>query len=170
VRAAVAVAAEVGELGAARGLNRSAALHRGRVEQHQLVAGAGAVGSEDADEPLDRVPEPAPALVEAGLLGQLGEQLAQALVGHRQEAAVGGDAHDRLGHAERDDLRVCDPAAGVSWLLRQEIVRRAVNGCEESVEVGVHRGLQVSGELVTADFGLSSTNPANTASAVESVI
>jgi hypothetical protein len=108
--------------------------------------------------------------VEAGLPRQLRKQVAQALVGHGEEAAVGGKTHDRLGHAERDDLRVCDPATGVPWLLRQEIVRRAENGGEEQVEVGVHRGLQVSGVVDTADFGLSSKNPSKTASAVESVI
>jgi hypothetical protein len=170
MRLAVAIAAEVGQLGAAGSLDRSAALHRGRVEQHHLVVSAGAVGGEDSDEPLDRVPEAAPALVEARLLGQLGEQPTQALGGHGQEAPIGRDTHDRLGHAERDDLRVCDPAAGVSWPLRQEIVRRAVNGSEEQVEVGVHRGLPVSGVVNTADFGLSSKNPSNTASAVESTI
>jgi hypothetical protein len=75
-----------------------------------------------------------------------------------------------LGDAEGDDLRVCDPAAGVSWLARQEIVRRAINGDAESVEVGVHRGLQVDGDLITADFGLSASNPSITAIAVESTI
>ena len=52
---------------------------------------------------------------------------------------------------ERDDLRVCDPAPAVSWLLRQEIVGRAINGREESVEVGVHRGLLIIGVVDTAD-------------------
>jgi len=40
----------------------------------------------------------------------------------------------------------------------------------QSVEVGVHRGLQVSGVLGTADFGLSAQNPPTTATAVESLI
>jgi hypothetical protein len=75
-----------------------------------------------------------------------------------------------LRHAERDDLRVCDPSTGVSWPLRQEIVRRAENGDAESVEVGVHRGLQVDGALDTADFGLSAKNPSDTATPVESTI
>jgi len=75
-----------------------------------------------------------------------------------------------LGNAERDDLRVCDATAGVSWLLRQEIVRRAINGDAESVEVGEQRGLLVDGVLGTADFGLSATNPSNTTNAVESII
>jgi hypothetical protein len=40
----------------------------------------------------------------------------------------------------------------------------------KSVEVGVHRGLQVDGVLDTADFGLSVLNPFTTAIAVESII
>jgi hypothetical protein len=89
------------------------------------------------------------------LLGQLGEEIAEALAGNRQETAIGGDAHDRLGDTEGCDLGVGDPATGVSGLLRQEIVRRAINGSAESVEVGVHRGLSVDGCFSTADFGLS---------------
>lgn len=62
-------------------------------------------------------------------------------------------------HAERDDLRICDPAAGVSWPFGQEIVCRAENRGEAQVEVGVHRGLPVDGDLDTADFDHSSKIP-----------
>jgi hypothetical protein len=41
---------------------------------------------------------------------------------------------------------------------------------QESVEVGVQRGLQVDGVFSSADFGLSAQNPSNTAAAVESLI
>jgi len=72
-----------------------------------------------------------------------------------------------LADAESDDLSVGDPAAGVIRLAGQEIVRHAINGGEESVEVGVHRGLQVDGEnLITADFGLSSPIPSTSAASV----
>jgi hypothetical protein len=108
--------------------------------------------------------------VEAGLFGQLGEEIAKALSGDRQEAAVGGDAHDRLGNAERGYLGVSDPSASISRSLGQEIVRRAINGSAESVEVGVHRGLSVDGDLITADFGLSASNPLPTGNLVESLI
>jgi hypothetical protein len=108
--------------------------------------------------------------VEAWLLGQLGEEVIEALVGNGEEAAVGGDAHDRLGDAEGRDLGVADPAASVSGLLGQEIVCRAINDGAESVEVGVHRGLSVDGCFSTADFGLSASNPSITAFAVESTI
>lgn len=80
-----------------------------------------------------------------------------------EKARVLGDPQDRLGDAEGDDLGVGDPAAGVLGLARQEIVRHAINGDEECVEVGVHRGRLVDGEyLITADFGLSSPNPSIT--------
>jgi hypothetical protein len=69
------------------------------------------------------------------------EQAPELLARGLEETAVAGDAHDRLGDAEGDDLRVCDDAAGVSWRFAQEIVSRAINGGAEKVEVGVHRGL-----------------------------
>jgi hypothetical protein len=55
-------------------------------------------------------------------------------------------------------------------LLRQEIVGRAINGSAESVDIGVHRGLLVNGDLITADFGLSASNPLPTGIPVESII
>ena len=94
----------------------------------------------------------------------------EALGRDREEAAVAWDAHDGLGDAERDDLGVRDPAAGVARSLGQEIVGRAINGGAESVEVGVQRGLLVDGAVNTADFGLSALNPLITALAVESTI
>src|ERR1700710_1527370 len=115
-------------------------------------------------------PRRAPRLWKAGLLGQLGKEVVQALAGDREEATVRGDAHDRLGDAEGRYLGIGDPAAGVPWLLGQEIVCRAINGGAESVEVGVHRGLSVDGCFSTVDFGLSASNPLLTAVAVESTI
>ena len=91
--------------------------------------------------------------------GSSGKRSRKALASDCQEAAIGGDAHDRLGDAEGRDLGVGDPAPGVSRLLGQEIVRRAINGGAESVEVGVHRGLSVDGCFSTVDFGLSASNP-----------
>ncbi|HEU4707198.1 MAG TPA: hypothetical protein VFS64_08430 [Solirubrobacterales bacterium] len=108
--------------------------------------------------------------MESGLLGQLREEIAKVLSGDCQEAAIGGDAHDRLGDAESRNLSIGDPATCVSWLRGQEIVCRAINDGAESVEVGVHRGLSVDGCFSTADFGLSASNPSITAFAVESTI
>src|SRR5436305_1397149 len=92
------------------------------------------------------------------------------LVGDLEEAAVAGDPHDRVRDAERDDLRVCDDPTGVPCRFRQEIVRRAIDGDAEGVEVGVHRDLLVDGVLSTADFDPSAQSPSNTATAVESLI
>lgn len=120
-------------------------------------------GGEDADEPLDRLGQTGSALVEAGLLGQFREEIAKALAGDCQEAAVRGYAHDFLGDAERGDLGVGDSAVSVSGLLRQEIVCRAINDGAENVEVGVHRGLSVDGCFSTVDFGLSALKSSITA-------
>jgi hypothetical protein len=88
----------------------------------------------------------------------------EALSGRGQEALVGGDSHDRLGDGEGDELGVGERSSVIGGLLGQEIVRHAINGDAEGVEVGVHRGLQVDGEfLITADFGLSASNPSITA-------
>ena len=62
--------------------------------------------------------------------------------------------------------RVCDPSAGVPPPPGQEIVRRAINGHEKSVELGVHVASRSTMPLDTADFGLFSQKPSNTAAAV----
>lgn len=90
------LAAGVGELGATSRLDRAPTLHRDRVEQYELVVEAGALEGEYATEPVDRLGQPAPALVVARLLGQLGEQVREPPPGDRQKAAVGGDPHDGL--------------------------------------------------------------------------
>src|SRR6188474_27286 len=168
--AAPAVVGRIRESRAARRLHGAGALKRGGVDEQHLVVEARGLGGKDADEPLDRLGQAGSSLVEAGLLGQLGEEIAKTLAGDRQEAAIGGDTHDRLGDAEGCDLRVGDSAAGVSRFLGQEIVCRAINDGAESVEVGVHRGLSVDGCFSTADFGLSALKSSITAFAVESTI
>ena len=80
------------------------------------------------------------------------------------------EPHDRLCHAQRDELGVGDLTTRICRGARQEIVGCAINDRAESVEVGVHRGLLVDGVLDTADFGLSAQNPFATAIAVESII
>jgi hypothetical protein len=96
--------------------------------------------------------------------------MSEALGGHGEEPPVRRDPHDRLRDTERDDLSVCDPSTSVPPPLGQEIVRRAINGDEKSVEVGVHVASWSTMPLDTADFGLFSQNPSNTATAVESII
>jgi hypothetical protein len=131
VRAAVAVAAGIGELRAGHRLQRAPALHRRRVEQDHRVGVTGAVGGEDADQPLDRLGQPASALVEAGLSGEGREQLPKALPGDREEFAVGGDPDHRLGDAEGGDLRVGQAPTGVLLPFGQEIVGGAEHRSED---------------------------------------
>jgi hypothetical protein len=96
--------------------------------------------SEHLDQPLKRVREPAAALEVARLARDLRKQVAQMLGRDREEPTVRWYAHDRLRDAERDDLRVCDASLGVLRPIGQEIVSRDINGSQQQVEVGVHRG------------------------------
>ena len=96
--------------------------------------------------------------------------MAEAPARRGQEAAVARDAHDRLGRAEGDHLGVGEPAPGVPPCLWQEIVGCAINDRAESVEVGVHRGLQADGDLGTVGFGLSALLSLGRANLVESII
>jgi len=100
----------------------------------------GAVGGEDADQPLDRLGEATAALVEAGLEWELRKQLLQSMPGDREKLAVGGDPHHRLGDAEGGDLRVGQAPTGVLLPFGQEIVGGAEHRSEQQVEVGEHRG------------------------------
>src|SRR5664280_197479 len=170
VSGAVAVAGHVREGRTLDRLPAAAALDGGRVDEQQFVARARALLREVGHEPLDRIDEATTALVVAGLAGQLREEMDEPLAGDRQEAPVGRDAHDRLGHAERDQLGIGDLPAGVRSRLWQKIVGCAINHGAESVEVGVHRGLQADGDLGTVGFGLSALLSLDRRNLVESII
>src|SRR5665811_1208285 len=170
VGSAVAVAGELPEGRALGRLAAAATLHRGRVDEQQIIAGAGTLRGEVSEQPLDGAGEAAATLEVAGLTGQLREQVAELAPGDAQEAPVTGDAHDRLGHAERDHLGVGELPAGVLPCLWQKIGGCAINDRAESVEVGVHRGLQADGDLGTVGFGLSALLSLDTADLVESII
>jgi hypothetical protein len=94
----------------------------------------------------------------------------EALPRHRQEAAVGGDAHDRLGDAERDQLGIGELPPGIGPRLWQKVVGCAIDDGAESVEVGVHRGLQADDALDTVGFGLSALLSLDRLDLVESII
>ena len=162
-----------GHLGKGRALRRlaaSAALHRGRVDEQQLVARVAAAGGEHARELFDRVGEATTALAVTGLVGRRGEQVPESLLRRRQEAALARDAHDRLGDAERDHLGVGDPAPRVTLGGWQEIVACATSDRAESVEVGVPRGLRADGDVSIVGFGLSALLSLGTVRCVESII
>src|SRR5271167_188049 len=172
VACAIAVVSGVPERRALDGLTASGALDRGGVHEQKVVVEAGAVAGEDLHQPLQGVRQATAALEVAGLPWNPREQVAQMLGGDRQKASVRRYAHDRLGDAQRHDLRVCDASPGVPRLLRQEIVSRDVNGSEQQVEVGVHRGpLRSAMLLSTADFDLAAQKSSiSTGLAVESII
>jgi hypothetical protein len=168
--AAPAIAGPLAKRRAADGLERAPALDRGRVQQHQVVVVAGAGGSKDPGQPVDRLGQRPGALVVAGLAGDAGKQMPQARPGHGEKASVRRDAHDRLGDGQRDQLGVGDLAPSVGRGAGQEIVGGDIGRGAGGVEVGVHRDLRVSGETLTADFGSSARGPFSTARSVESII
>jgi hypothetical protein len=170
--AAVAVVRGIRQLRALDGLAASGALHRCAVNEQQIVVEPGALAGEHAHQPLERVREATAALEVAGLAWDAREQVAKVLGSDRQESAVRGNPHDRLSNAERDDLCVCDASLGVLRLLGQEIVSRHVNGSEQQVEVGVHRGpLRSTVCLSTADFDPAAQKSSiSTRIAMESII
>jgi hypothetical protein len=115
------------------------------------------VGRELGDQRLDHVRQPLAALVEPVSVGQLGEQVPKTLACRLDEPRVGLDAHHRLCHTERDDLRVGHDPPGVSWLVGQEIVGGAEHRNQQQVEVGEHRGSSSESAVTesTADFDLT---------------
>jgi hypothetical protein len=100
------------------------------------------------------------------------EEVAKALGRDGEEPPVRRYTHDRLRYTQRHDLRVCDDPLGVPRPLGQEIVSRDINGNEQQVEVGVHRGpLRWAMLLSTADFDPAAYKPSKTtATTVESII
>jgi hypothetical protein len=117
-----------------------------------------------------QVGQPAPALPVGRLAVQAREEVDESPSGHRQEPSVGGDAHDGLGYAERDQLGVADAAPCIGTCLWQKVVGCAINHGAESVEVGVHRGLRADGVFGTVGFGLSALLSLRRLNLVESII
>jgi len=133
---------------------------------------AGAIAGKDADQTLDRVAQPLPALPITGSIRQHRKQMRELLTRGPDQARVRADPHDRLRDSERDDLRVGQDPPGVLRRLRQEIVSRTEHGNQQQVEVGEHRVLPRSTVRIgTADFDLSAPAPYRPAtSAVELLI
>ena len=86
------------------------------------------------------------------------------------ELVVEDDAGGEAEEALQDALPDSGNGAGAVAFECEEVVAGPVNDGAESVEIVVHRGLQVDGVVSTADFGLSVQNPFATAIAVESII
>jgi hypothetical protein len=83
-------------------------------------------------------------LVVAGLLGDVGEQVAEPLTGEAQKPPLRVTLQDDLCDRQRDELGIADPwtspCTGALW---QEIVHQHVKCCEQAVEVGVHEATSV---------------------------
>jgi hypothetical protein len=149
------------QLRAPRGVDGPAALHGRGVQQHEVIPIAGAVAGKGGHHPLDLVGQARAALPESVLGRQHRKQATELAPGRPQKPPIGADAQQRLGNAQRDDLRIGDPAPGVLGPPGQEIVRGAEDRGEQQVEVGEHRGpLGSTARISTADFDLRSITPA----------
>jgi hypothetical protein len=105
-------------------------------------------------------------MVDSARLGDVVDECAA----RSSELVVEDDASGEAEEALEDAFPDPGNGAGAVAFECEEVVAGPVNDGAESVEVGVHRGLQVDGALDTADFGLSAHHPSNTAQAVESII
>jgi hypothetical protein len=106
-----------------------------------------------ARERLDRLGEAVATPVEARTLGQVGEQMAQALCDDPGEALVRADSHDRLRDAEGDDLRVGQSATSVLLALGQRssaVQNTAASNRSRSASIVALLGSALA--LSTADF------------------
>jgi hypothetical protein len=96
------------------------------------------------DEQADLRCEPAQTLVVAGLLGEIWEQVRQALAGKAQKSALRMTPKHDLRDRQRDELGVGDLwATACTRPRRQEIVRQHVKCGEQAVEVGEHEATSV---------------------------
>lgn len=127
VTAGGAIATDLGEARAPRRLQRTPALRRGRVEQQQIVAVPWRAGGEDPNQPLERLRQASPALVQGILSGERREEMAELTLGCSQETPIRRDPHQHLGDTEGYDFGVRQPAAGIGRPLGQEVVGRAVD-------------------------------------------
>jgi hypothetical protein len=159
VTAGISISADIPQSRASDRLQRTATFDRGGVKQEQIIIRPRALGAEDAEEPLDGFPKTSAALVIGVLGGKAGEEVSELTLGGSKEAPVRRDAHEDLGHRERDDLRVGGTAAGIPALLWQKIIGCAINDGAEGVQVGVHRSLQADDVVNTVDFGPSASYP-----------
>jgi hypothetical protein len=113
------------------------------------------------DDAGDRRGQRAQALVVAGLLGQIREQVPQAPARQGEELAVVGNRQEHLGDRQRDELGVGDPRRPTrTAALGQEIVDAHVKCREQSVEVGEHETTSVVDvAIATPTFGALVMSP-----------
>src|SRR6266851_1270601 len=171
VAGAVAVGAVAGQVGALDRLPRLGARHRGGVEQPQLVAERRRAAREHVDDKADLWCERANPLVVAGLLGEIGEQVAEPPMRQTQEATLLRAVEEHLGDSERDQFRGADPRLlSRAGTLRQEIVDEDIKPDEQGVEVGRHAASLVVVALATSDFDTQPEDHSPAAVNLESII
>jgi hypothetical protein len=110
----------------------------------QRVAGRRGLEHDQVEQPDDLGRQSAQALVVAGLLGQVGEQLPEPVGGPGEEPAVGRAVEQDLGDRQADELRVGDlrrPSGTVARL--QEIVGQHIKADQERVEADGHEATSV---------------------------
>ena len=149
-----------GQRGAADGLARGGARHRGRVEQPEPVAERRREPREQRDRLHQLRRERPQPFVEARLARDVGEQVTEPLLREAQEAALVRAIEQHLRDRQADQLAVGDPRrAPEPPSGRQEIINQHVKARQQGVEVGGHNGLLWSTVIDTADFGASAAGP-----------
>jgi hypothetical protein len=145
---AVAVGGPAGQIGAFDGLPGTAAFDRGGVAHPPVVGPQRGVAGQHADDVLQQPAGGTQSLVVAGLLGQVGEQMAEVGAGVAQPAGFGGEAEQGLQHREGDQLGVRqlggDPNRGAPrrqvWGALQQVIGGDLQCGGEGVQVCVHEG------------------------------
>jgi hypothetical protein len=109
VAGAVAVLRPPGQVRAPGGLPGPAALHRGGVNDPDVIGPDGGTGRQDPDAVPDHGRGSAQPLVIARLLGQVREQVPQVRAGMPQPPGLGGEPQQGLQHGQGDQLGVAQP-------------------------------------------------------------
>ncbi len=125
---------------------RLTAGHGRRVDQPQAIAPRGRDPRQTAQKLGDLGSELADALVVARFAGDVGEQMTEPPFRKAQEAPLLGTVKQDLGDRQADQLGVADPwlaprSGGVS--LGQEIVGEHIKCGQKAVEVGEHLAASV---------------------------
>jgi hypothetical protein len=113
------------------------------------------------DDQADPGRQPPQALVVAGLLRDVGEQVPEPPAGEAQEAPLGRAVEEDLSDGERDELGVGDPRPATrTGAPGKEIVHRHIKCGEQGVEFGAHEATSVVDVAgATPNFGARVMSP-----------
>ena len=105
------------------------------------------------DRPGDLRAQSPDALVVAGLLGQVGEQMPEPVARQREELPIVGQPEQHLADRQGDQLGVGDPRRmSRARPGRKEVVDLHVKCSRKGVEVGVHAASMVDVAETTPPF------------------